>query len=159
MEIKLTSVTGPLHCYIGLCSWRQFVYYRIWVNPFIPPSPPSIVTSKQNSSLSTNFFFITVLCYFLTLILITSKYLFLLKNSRLLGWEGKVASFTNITGKVPILLTSIAHVVDGSGSILKFIIMRQTIKEKGCQSLRGYFQLISSAVRQLTTTSSNYSGK
>ena len=77
----------------------------------------------------------------------------------MLGWEGKVASFTNITGKVPILLTSIVHVVDGSGSILKFIIMRETIKEKGWQSLRGYFQLISSAVRQLTTTSSNYSGK
>ena len=68
----------------------------------------------------------------------------------MLGWEGKVASFTNITGKVPILLTSIVRVVDGSGSIIK-IHYHETnlmIKEKGCQSLRGYFQLISSAVRQ-----------
>lgn len=40
MEIKRTSVTLPLrHCYIGLCSWQQFVYYRIWVYPFIPPFP------------------------------------------------------------------------------------------------------------------------
>lgn len=63
MEIKRTSVTGPLHYYKGLCSWRQFVYYRIWVNPFIPPSPPSIVTSKQNSSLSTNFFYNCVVLF------------------------------------------------------------------------------------------------
>ena len=48
-----------------------------------------------------------------------------------MGWEGKVASFTNITGKVPILLTSIVHVVDGSGSIIKIHYHETNDKREG----------------------------
>ena len=64
-----------------------------------------------------------------------------MKNSTLLGWEGKVASFTNITGKVPILLTSIVHVVDGSGSKIK-IHYHETNDEREGMSVTNYKRLL-----------------
>ena len=107
-----------------------------------------MLQSKQDSFPCTNFF-ILVLCYLLFLSSYTYFILiFFFKIQHCLGWEGKGCLIVLLTGKVPGLLTSI-YIVDRSGSILKFIIMRQTIKLKGYQSLRGCCQLISSAENQL----------
>ena len=60
---------------------------RLWVHPFVshPPFPHDNVVTP-NGLISTHF----------------------AQNSKLFGLEeGKVASFTNIIGKVPTLLTSV----------------------------------------------------
>lgn len=131
MEVKRTSVTSPLQGIVTQDSApnEKFVYYRIWFHPFIPHFPPSNVTAVHPSK--THLHPPCVVLFFIL-------YLFLFKIQHCLGWRGKVAICANINGKVPILLTPI-HVDDRSGSILKFIIMRQTIKEVGCQSLRGFY--------------------
>ena len=74
----------PSNCYVGPCSQRQFLV-RLWVHPVIPPTSPSNVVTKK----STHFH---PFC---------SKFNFVWG-----GWE-EVTSFSNITGKVPTLLTFI----------------------------------------------------
>ena len=134
MEVKRTSVTSPLQGIVTQDSApnENFVYYKIWVHPFIPHSPPSNVTAVHPCK--THFHPPCVVLFFFYSLFI----IFCSKFNIVWGGRGKVAICTNINGKVPILLTPI-HVDDRSGSILKFIIMRQTIKEEERQSLRGFY--------------------
>ena len=144
MEVKRTSLcdkSSPRNCYIRILLLITVLFMTGFgfipsLSPF--PSQQCFNTNKTHLYLLI-FLHLCCVIYFKFLFLFYLILFLSFQNSTLFGVGGGrlVNSFTSI------------YIVDGSTSILKFIIMRQTIKLKGYQSLRGWYQLISSAENQL----------
>ena len=144
MEVKRTSLcdkSSPRNCYIRILLLITVLFMTGFgfipsLSPF--PSQQCFNTNKTHLYLLI-FLHLCCVIYFKFLFLFYLILFLSFQNSTLFGVGGGrlVNSFTSI------------YIVDGSTSILKFIIMRQTIKLKGYQSLRGCFHLISSAENQL----------